>query len=92
MAMMTVLIVYYIVLNISGFMMMGADKMKAIRNQRRIPERMLFRLALLGGAVGIFLGMKKFRHKTQHTSFTLGIPLICVVHGGLLATLAVMDG
>lgn len=87
----SVLTGFYIVINVTGYIIMGVDKAKSIRKERRIPERVLFRIAMFGGAVGIYIGMRKFRHKTKHATFTWGIPLICIVHGGLLAALIGLD-
>ena len=55
---------------------MGADKRKAVKGARRIPEASMFTIAILGGSVGVMLGMRAFHHKTLHTSFTVGMPLI----------------
>lgn len=57
---------------------MYLDKQKAKKNKWRIPEKALFIIALLLGAIGIYLGMYKFRHKTRHLIFTVGIP-ICII-------------
>ncbi len=70
------LLAYLAVVNLDGFIMMGADKARARRGARRIPEASIFLVACLGGALGVLLGMYAFRHKTLHTSFTVGIPLI----------------
>lgn len=71
-----VFLIYYIVINLIGFIIMGVDKRKAIRNAYRIPEASLFCIALLGGALGTTLGMRVFRHKTRHWYFAVGMPLI----------------
>ena len=63
-------------LNIFGFVQFGVDKYKAKRGQWRIPENTLFMTALLGGSLGCIIGMRVFRHKTKHKSFTVGMPLI----------------
>ena len=52
------------------------DKFKAKKNLWRIPEKVLFSTALLGGSLGIIGGMYTARHKTKHLSFTLGIPMV----------------
>ena len=41
-----------------------------------IPEKSLFFVAMIGGSAGSAAGMKYFRHKTKHTKFKVGIPLI----------------
>jgi uncharacterized membrane protein YsdA (DUF1294 family) len=74
-------LLYYIgFANLLGFVIMGMDKKKARNNQRRIPERTLWGIAILGGAIGSYLGMNVFRHKTKHTSFNVGMPLLIVIN------------
>lgn len=58
---------------------MGLDKRKAQKGAWRIPEARLFFFALLGGALGGWIGMRLFRHKTRHWSFALGFPLIALL-------------
>ena len=72
----TTLIFGFLFMNLIGYTLMRLDKKYAKEDKRRISERTLFLTALLFGSVGILLGMKKFRHKTLHKSFTIGIPLI----------------
>ena len=57
---------------------MKLDKKYAKEDKRRIKESTLFLTALLFGSLGILAGMYKFRHKTLHKSFTIGIPLIII--------------
>lgn len=78
------LIAYIAVVNILTFYLMRVDKQKAIKNQFRIPERTFFLLSILGGAVGTYIGMKMFRHKTKRASFTIGIPILILLNLGLL--------
>lgn len=72
-------VVYFILMNILGFASMGIDKWKAKHNKYRISERTLFLLAIFGGSIGSIAGMNFFRHKTKHTYFVIGMPLICVI-------------
>lgn len=84
---MAAILLYWLAINIVGFFAFGFDKLKAVRKERRIPEKRLFLVAALGGAAGAWLGMWKFRHKTKHASFTFGIPallLLNIVLVGLL--------
>ena len=73
------LLVYLAVMSLIAFAAFGLDKFKAKTNRWRIPERTLFLLAILGGGVGAFLGMKVFRHKTWHSQFVFGIPAIMIL-------------
>ncbi len=76
-----VLSYYLAAVNIYAFFIFFLDKSKAKRGARRVSERHLMASALLGGSIGAFLAMKIFRHKTQHTKFALGVPLILIIHG-----------
>ncbi len=60
------------------FIMMGADKRFARRAMCRIPEARLFFAAALGGALGGWIGMRVFHHKTRHWYFAVGFPLIAI--------------
>ena len=79
-----IIILYLIVVNVIGFVLMGIDKRKAIRHKWRVPESTLFLAAILGGSVGAWIGMYTFRHKTKHIQFVVGIPLIFVIQIGLV--------
>lgn len=68
--------IYLIIVNAIAFLLMLADKRKAKKKQWRIPEKVLFGSAIIGGSIGAILGMYTFRHKTKHTSFTVGMPII----------------
>lgn len=78
---------YLLVINLEGFALMGIDKSRARRGRRRIAEATLFIVAALGGSLGVLCGMYAFRHKTLHTSFTAGIPLLLFFQA-VLITLA----
>ena len=71
-------IAYLLVINIYGLCIMGIDKWKSSHKSRRIPEKILFIVAFIGGAAGIYSGMKVFHHKTLHNKFKYGIPPIVI--------------
>ena len=77
---MKLVLIYLLIINAAGFLLMRIDKGKARKNRWRIPEATLMTVAALGGSAGSLLGMYLFRHKTRHLKFTLGIPLILAVH------------
>ena len=67
------------IMNILAFCLMGIDKHRARTRQWRIPERVLFGAALLGGSAGAWGGMYLFHPKTRHWCFVVGMPLILAV-------------
>ena len=74
-----ILIVYLVTINIATFFVYGIDKWKAKHSKWRVTEAALLLLAVLGGSIGAWLGMKVWRHKTMHKKFKYGIPLIIIV-------------
>lgn len=68
------------VMSLSGFVLMGLDKLFAKGNRRRIPEKTLLLVGAFGGAAGEWLAMVLFRHKTKHRAFSLGLPVLVVLH------------
>lgn len=80
-------LLYLIIINAAGFLLMLADKQKARRGAWRIPEATLIWVAILGGSVGSLIGMYLFRHKTRHLKFTVGIPLILFLQLALVIAL-----
>ncbi|SFD70793.1 Uncharacterized membrane protein YsdA, DUF1294 family [Paenibacillus catalpae] len=75
---MQLLIIYLLVINIIAFVLMGMDKSYARHKKRRVPEKRLFGISAIGGALGAWIGMQVWRHKTKHTSFRVGIPLLFI--------------
>lgn len=73
------LIVYMIIINFVGFLIMGIDKRRAKVKAWRIQEKTLFFIAIIGGSIGSILGMQVFRHKTKHKKFTIGMPCILII-------------
>ena len=79
-----ILAVWVLLMSIVTFFVFGWDKFKAKYKEkhesaRRVPEKTLFLLAILGGSPGALLGMKVWRHKTLHKSFRYGIPAILIL-------------
>lgn len=72
-------LIYLAAVSLIGLSVMGIDKWKARHQRWRIPEKVLFLIALLGGSPGIWAGMYLFRHKTRHPQFVIGIPMILAV-------------
>lgn len=78
------ILIYFLVMNIITFLLMGYDKHEAKVNQWRISEKALFLFCLFGGSVGGICGMYAFRHKTQKWYFKIGFPLILIIQIGVI--------
>ena len=76
-----ILAIWLVFINLITFLAFGLDKWKAKRKEknekvRRVPEKNLLLMAVVGGSAGALLGMKVFHHKTLHKAFRLGVPVI----------------
>lgn len=73
------LLLYLLIMNALGFLLMRIDKKKAQKNRWRIPEATLMWVAALGGSIGSLVGMNTFHHKTRKPKFSIGIPMLLVL-------------
>lgn len=73
-----IVISYLVIINITGFVSMALDKHFAAKHMWRIPEKVLFLIALLGGSIGSNAGMQICRHKTKHWYFVVFMPAILI--------------
>jgi len=73
---MNFLLGYMLFINLFSLIIMYIDKNNARKHRWRISESSLFSLGFLGGSIGLLTGMYVLRHKTKHSKFTLGIPMI----------------
>ena len=79
---------YYLLgINAVAFIIYGIDKYKAKKAKWRISEATLLLLAVLGGSIGAWMGMKVWHHKTMHKKFIYGIPAILLIQIALMAYL-----
>ena len=71
---------YYLIgINVITFIVYGIDKLKAKKGKWRTPEASLLGLAVIGGSIGAYLGIKVWHHKTLHKKFRYGIPAIIIL-------------
>ena len=79
---------YYLLgINAVTLIVYGIDKYKAMKAKWRIPETTLLLLAVLGGSIGAWMGMKVWHHKTMHKKFKYGIPAILLIQIALMTYL-----
>ena len=72
-------LIYLVIINVVTFFMYGIDKWKAKHTKWRIPEATLLGMAVIGGSIGAWLGMKVWHHKTLHKKFKFGVPAIIII-------------
>ncbi|MCQ2343149.1 MAG: monofunctional biosynthetic peptidoglycan transglycosylase [Paludibacteraceae bacterium] len=75
----SVIMAYLLLMNVLAYVRFKQDKYRAQHNLHRTPERRLMKYAWLGGALGALVAMRRFRHKTQHARFCIGVPLALLV-------------
>lgn len=81
-------LIYLAAINVATFFVYGIDKYKARKSRWRISEAALLLLAVLGGSIGAWLGMKVWHHKTLHKKFQYGVPLILIAQVVLVLLVA----
>ena len=79
-----IVLIYLVAINVVTFVVYGIDKYKAVRSKWRIPENTLIGLAVIGGSIGAWMGMKFWHHKTLHAKFRFGIPIILIAQVALV--------
>ena len=80
---MKLLLIYLVIMNVIGFIMMAVDKYKDKHHAWRINEKSFFLISLIGGSLGTIIGMYTFHHKTKHWYFVYGLPIILLGQVGL---------
>lgn len=75
-----------------AFVLYGLDKRRAARGGRRVPERTLHVVELLGGWPGALAASAAFRHKTKKRGFRAVRGLIVGLHVALWIAWFVVRG
>jgi len=90
-AMFSATLIYFFAISLLTFLIYAFDKAAARKRHRRISERTLHLLSLVGGWVGALLAQKLLRHKTVKQPFkrifwytvALNISFVAVVVYGI---------
>lgn len=70
---------YLLAINFVSFFLYGIDKYKAKKGRWRISEATLLMMAVIGGSIGAWAGMRLWHNKTMHKKFKYGIPIIIIL-------------
>lgn len=81
--MLKAILIYLLAVNALTFIVYGNDKYKAKHAKWRISEATLLLLAVVGGSIGAWCGMKVWHHKTMHKKFKYGVPAILLMQVAL---------
>ena len=73
------IIIYFVIINLITFIIFWYDKWMAQGKSWRVPESVLWILALLGGSIGALVSMFIFRHKTKKISFQFILVIIILI-------------
>ncbi|HEV7307688.1 DUF1294 domain-containing protein [Ensifer sp.] len=85
MSIVAAVISFAIVINVAAFGLFWHDKRAARSGRRRISERTLLTVALLGGSPGAMTARHIFRHKTRKEPFRTRLAVIIVFQVALAA-------
>ena len=86
---MNIILGYLLAVNITSFLLYGIDKYKAKKGRWRISEATLLLMAVIGGSIGAWVGMRIWHHKTIHKMFKYGIPVIIIFQVALAVYLLI---
>lgn len=78
---------WFILISILSVILTVSDKKRARKGKWRIPEHTLFAAAILGGAITMYITMRKIHHKTRHKRFMIGLPAIIILQAALFGCL-----
>lgn len=80
--------IFVAILSAITFIVYIVDKILAMNDAWRVPEKVLLGLSLVGGAIGGLVAMLIVRHKTKHWYFYLLNVLGIILHVGAFLLLA----
>ena len=83
-------IYYLLAVNALTFLLYGMDKYQAKKGRWRKSEATLLMMAVIGGSIGAWAGMRTWHHKTMHKKFEYGIPVIIIMQIALVVYLHTM--
>lgn len=73
------LLIFFLIINLIAIILMKKDKEYAGKGERRIRENTLIIVAIAGGSFGMYYAMFKYKHKTLHNKFSIGVPVIIML-------------
>lgn len=88
-----ILLAYFFLVSVTGIIITAYDKIAAKKApRRRIPERTLILIGIMGGALAMYITMRIIRHKTRKKKFCIGFPVIIAVQAVAAAAVIIIGG
>lgn len=78
-------IIFLVFINIIAIILMKRDKEFAQTGSKRVRESTLLLVALVGGGLGEYYAMYKYKHKTLHNKFLYGVPIAIMLNTAVIA-------
>ena len=82
------ILIWIAVISVISVILTIYDKIAAKTGNRRIPEKTLMLLGLIGGAASMLVTMLIIHHKTRHAKFMAGLPLEIALHIAIIIAVA----
>ena len=76
--------IYFILINFVAIVLMKKDKEFAQTGAKRVRESTLLMVALVGGGLGEYYAMYKYKHKTLHNKFLYGVPIAIMLNAAMI--------
>ena len=86
---MSIVLIYLVMVNVVCFAVFAIDTRRARDGGRRIPERVLLRLAMMGGSPGALFAQQWLRHKTRKEPFRSRLLMIVAFQAIAIAVLVI---
>ena len=77
-------ILFFIFINLIAIVLMKKDKEFAQTGAKRVRESTLLIVALVGGGLGEYYAMYKYKHKTLHNKFLYGVPIAIMINTAMI--------
>ena len=77
-------ILFFILINFIAIVLMKKDKEFAQNGAKRVRESTLLIVALVGGGLGEYYAMYKYKHKTLHNKFLYGVPIAIMINTAMV--------
>jgi len=89
---MTYAAIYLALISLLAVIITIHDKSAARRHKWRVRESTLLTIAALGGSAAMLITMLLIRHKTKHTKFMAGLPVIIAIQIAAVALIIAKGG